>query len=76
MRVDPTDPDTFEPEVRSGRSAGAADEVPEADAAEQRREVRRGRDEPLTHIDPDTASEGDAADQARTVDLGDEEDYR
>ncbi|MFE3603616.1 hypothetical protein ACFXP3_32470 [Streptomyces sp. NPDC059096] len=76
MRVDPTDPETFDAEAGNGRSAGAADEVPEADAAEQRTEVGGGRDEPLTHIDPDTASEGDAADQARAVDLGDEEDYR
>ncbi|MEW1723372.1 hypothetical protein [Streptomyces sp. NPDC093109] len=72
MSVDPTDPDTFE---TNGEDGELDDEVPEADAAEQQREVRHRGDEPLTHIDPDTASEGDAAEQARAVD-GDEDDYR
>jgi hypothetical protein len=66
MAVDPTDPDTFRPD---GRDTELGEEVPEADAAEQRTEVRPSGDEPLTHIDPDTASEGDATEQARTVEL-------
>ncbi|MFF8956721.1 hypothetical protein [Streptomyces sp. NPDC014894] len=90
MAVDPTDPKAFdEQDERRGGSADEADDadtarreaeplgdgVPEADAVEQRTEVRPEGDEPLTHIDPDTASEADAVEQARVVGL-DEDDYR
>nr|WSZ98345.1 hypothetical protein OH820_24070 [Streptomyces sp. NBC_00857] len=73
MPVDPTDPETFE---TNGEDAELAEEVPEADAAEQLADVRRHGDEPLTQIDPATASEGDAAEQARAVEPDEDEDYR
>ncbi|MFJ2114995.1 MULTISPECIES: hypothetical protein [unclassified Streptomyces] len=78
MAVDPTDPDTFETDTfeTADETTERSAEIPEADAAEQKREARRRDDEPLPRIDPDRASEGDAFDQARTVDLGDEDDYR
>ncbi|WP_066947298.1 hypothetical protein [Streptomyces lushanensis] len=78
MPVDPTDPDTFETEGSGEQGALELDEeTPEADAAEQHTEVRHHGDEPLTHVDPATVSEGDAAEQARAVDLDEDEDgYR
>ncbi|MGW6461695.1 hypothetical protein ACWF94_38155 [Streptomyces sp. NPDC055078] len=89
MAVDPSDPDTFDQLDRFGESAadGAGgderaeraehldEEVPEADAAEQHTEVSQRRDDPLIHIDPDTANEADAVEQARVVTI-DEDDYR
>ncbi|NBM16820.1 hypothetical protein [Streptomyces sp. GC420] len=77
MSIDPTDPETFENE-------GAAideelverdEETPDADAAEQHAEWRRGQDDPLSGIDPASANAADAAEQARVVEL-DEDDYR
>ncbi|MER6911544.1 hypothetical protein ABT354_07730 [Streptomyces sp. NPDC000594] len=57
-------------------AAGAPDEeVPEADAVEQRTEVTPQDDGPPAHIDSDTANEADALEQARIVGL-DEDDYR
>ncbi|MFD8969084.1 hypothetical protein ACFV0C_29560 [Streptomyces sp. NPDC059568] len=78
MPVDPTDPDTFETEETEERDNLELDaETPEADAAEQHAKVRHRGDEPLTHVDPATVSEGDAAEQARAVDLDEDEDgYR
>ncbi|RDG35828.1 hypothetical protein [Streptomyces corynorhini] len=78
MAVDPTDPDTFAPDDEDAENtdpSGHSAEVPEADAAEQRREVRQHGDDPLTHVDQDAASEGDVAEQARTAG-NDEDDYR
>ncbi|MEV7679660.1 hypothetical protein AB0O64_14020 [Streptomyces sp. NPDC088341] len=76
MPVDPTDPDTFETEDQD-EDVELGEETPEADAAEQHTEVRHHGDEPLTHVDPATVSEGDAAEQARAVDLDEDEDgYR
>ncbi|MYZ39813.1 MULTISPECIES: hypothetical protein [unclassified Streptomyces] len=81
MPVDPTDPDTFETDENHGTDERydleLDAETPEADAAEQHAEVRHRGDEPLTHVDPATVSEGDAAEQARAVDLDEDEDgYR
>jgi hypothetical protein len=74
MAVDPTDPETFEDEeVREVREFDV--EAPEVDAAEQQADVRPDRDDPLTGLDPDRASEADLAEQARIVAL-DEDDYR
>lgn len=73
MPVDPTDPETFE---TNGEDTELAAEVPEADAAEQLADVRQHGDEPLSRIDPATASEGDAAEQARAVEPDEEEDHR
>ncbi|AUG80675.1 hypothetical protein CFP65_6002 [Kitasatospora sp. MMS16-BH015] len=71
MPVDPTDPETFEDD-----ELDAVDpEAPEADAAEQHTDLAPTRDEPLSHVDPDTANEADRAEQARVVEL-DEDDYR
>ncbi|MFE0191733.1 MULTISPECIES: hypothetical protein [unclassified Streptomyces] len=72
MRVDPTDPDTFEDE----EAATEIDvEAPEADAAEQYTDLSPHRDEPLTGADPDAANEADRAEQARVVELN-EDEYR
>ncbi|EFG09105.1 Hypothetical protein SCLAV_4031 [Streptomyces clavuligerus] len=58
------------------REAGTLeDEVPEADAVEQRTEVTPEGDDRPAHIDADAANEADAVEQARTVGL-DEDDYR
>ncbi|MEU2115662.1 hypothetical protein ACFWV1_07590 [Streptomyces sp. NPDC058700] len=71
MTVDPTEPDTFtEEEVDV-----LEEEVPEADAAEQHTELQPREDEPLTHVERDSANEADASEQARVVTL-DEDDYR
>ncbi|MFE5835088.1 hypothetical protein ACFQ8W_33265 [Streptomyces sp. NPDC056508] len=71
MTVDPTEPDTFaEEEV-----VELDEEMPEADAAEQHTELRPRRDEPLTHVERESANEADASEQARVVEL-DEDDYR
>ncbi|MGV9312465.1 hypothetical protein ACWDR0_09735 [Streptomyces sp. NPDC003691] len=55
-------------------AAGPDDEVPEADAAEQRADVRPEHDDP-PRIDRDRANEADAVEQARVV-AQDEDDYR
>ncbi|MFJ8657684.1 hypothetical protein [Streptomyces sp. NPDC093795] len=71
MTVDPTEPDTFtEEEVEV-----LDEEIPEADAAEQHTELQQREDEPLTHVERDSANEADASEQARVVAL-DEDDYR
>ncbi|MER5741249.1 MULTISPECIES: hypothetical protein [unclassified Streptomyces] len=71
MTVDPSEPDTFPEE----EDTVLDEEVPEADAAEQHKELRPDEDEPLHDIDHDAADEGDASEQARVVTL-DEDDYR
>lgn len=84
MSVDPTEPETLDEildaEERQNteyREYAGADfgETPEADAAEQQRELLRLRDAPLAERGRDDADPADAAEQARVVDLGDEE-YR
>ncbi|MBX9423074.1 MULTISPECIES: hypothetical protein [Streptomyces] len=71
MTVDPTEPDTFtEEEVEV-----LDEEIPEADAAEQHTELRPSEDEPVTHVERDSANEADSSEQARVVAL-DEDDYR
>ncbi|NBE57009.1 hypothetical protein [Streptomyces boluensis] len=72
MPVDPSDPETFDPEEPE---ADLAQEAPEADAAEQHTDLRQERDDPSPHFDPSTANPADAAEQARVVGL-DEDDYR
>ncbi|MGA4851160.1 hypothetical protein ACOBQB_34770 [Streptomyces sp. G5(2025)] len=74
MSVDPTDPETFEPDEDA--SAAEADvEAPEADTAEQQADLAPRRDDSLKDADPNAANEADLAEQARVVDL-DEDDYR
>ncbi|WP_438485954.1 hypothetical protein [Streptomyces sp. S186] len=74
MRVDPTDPDTFE-EAAETSDAGPFDvEAPEADAAEQHADLAPRRDETVTGGD-DSANEADRAEQARVVELN-EDEYR
>ncbi|MET9546139.1 hypothetical protein ABZY36_12620 [Streptomyces sp. NPDC006627] len=74
MSVDPTDPETFEPE--DDASTAEADlETPEADAAEQQADLAPSRDDSLKDADPNAADVADLAEQARVVDL-DEDDYR
>ncbi|MEV5881680.1 hypothetical protein AB0L74_02945 [Streptomyces sp. NPDC052020] len=74
MAVDPTDPETFEDEeAREDREFGV--EAPEVDAAEQQADIAPDRDDPLTGVDPDRASEADLMEQTRIVTL-DEDDYR
>lgn len=74
MTVDPTEPtqpDTFaEEEV-----VVLDEEIPEADAAEQRKELQQREDEPHTHLERDSANEADSSEQARVV-AQDEDDYR
>ncbi|MFI6942197.1 hypothetical protein ACIBI4_23235 [Streptomyces sp. NPDC050418] len=69
MTVDPTEPDTFEQDLALDPDA------PEADAAEQRTELRQHQDDSAEGFDPAAANAADVAEQARVVDL-DEEDYR
>lgn len=71
MTVDPSDPESFE----GVQPDGPGQETPEADAAEQRAELRPEGDEPLTEVDRNGADEADAAEQARVV-THDEDDYR
>ncbi|HSX95925.1 MAG TPA: hypothetical protein VLG91_00745 [Streptomyces sp.] len=72
MAVDPTDPDTF---IEEDTTEFDDVEAPEADAAEQQKDVAQHRDDPLTDADPGAANEADLAEQARVVSL-DEDDYR
>ncbi|MGA6154595.1 hypothetical protein ACPEIC_14750 [Stenotrophomonas sp. NPDC087984] len=72
MSIDPTDPDTFED---SDETAVYDVEAPEADAAEQHREVIARRDEPPRADELVEANEADRAEQARVVEVN-EEDYR
>ncbi|MFG3408155.1 hypothetical protein [Streptomyces sp. NPDC048142] len=71
MTVDPSDPDTFE----DTEPEEAGPEAPEADAAEQRADIRPESDEQVESIDPATANEADVAEQRRVIPL-DEDDYR
>ncbi|MFE7059149.1 hypothetical protein ACFVAO_28470 [Streptomyces californicus] len=71
MTVDPSDPDTFE----GVEQDGPGPEAPEADAAEQRADVRPQDDEGAGDVDPATANEADMAEQRRVIPL-DEDDYR
>ncbi len=71
MTVDPSDPDTFE----SAEPDGPGPEAPEADAAEQRADVRPEYDERAENVDPAAANEADVAEQRRVIPL-DEDDYR
>ncbi|MFC5802449.1 hypothetical protein [Streptomyces formicae] len=83
MAVDPTDPETFTEDDQG--QATAADEldelndldeeVPQADAAEQHKELQQEKDERPTGIETGDANEADATEQARVVTL-DEDDYR
>ncbi|MGW2228727.1 hypothetical protein [Streptomyces formicae] len=75
MTVDPSDPDTFEPESAATETAGADVEAPEADSVEQHTDLTPERDDSLRDADPDAANEADLAEQARVVSL-DEDDYR
>ncbi|MYT76943.1 hypothetical protein YW3DRAFT_00239 [Streptomyces sp. MnatMP-M77] len=71
MTVDPSDPDTFE----MAEPEDAGPEAPEADAAEQRTDVRPEEDESGGSLDPGAANEADVAEQRRVIPL-DEDDYR
>ncbi|KUL41760.1 hypothetical protein ADL22_14350 [Streptomyces sp. NRRL F-4489] len=74
MRVDPTDPDTFE-DAAGGPAVAQLDvEAPEADAAEQYADLAPRRDEAVTGGDY-SANEADRAEQARVVELN-EDEYR
>jgi hypothetical protein len=74
MAVDPTDPETFVDDNAEEPQEYDV-EAPEVDAAEQHTDVTPDRDDPLTDVDPDRASEADLIEQARVVSL-DEDDYR
>ncbi|MDT3396194.1 hypothetical protein RKE29_06010 [Streptomyces sp. B1866] len=80
MSVDQSDPEMFDsPEseefAESGDHGEFGAETPEADAAEQRHDLRPYRDEPLTSDKAEAVNEADRAEQARVVEL-DEDDYR
>lgn len=71
MTVDPSDPETFE----NAEQDAPGPEAPEADAAEQRTDIRPEDDERAESVDPAAANEADVAEQSRVVPL-DEDDYR
>ncbi|MFK0238642.1 hypothetical protein [Streptomyces vinaceus] len=71
MAVDPAEPDTFTEHLKEAPDPDA----PEADAAEQRTELRPQDDDPQTALAGSDAAEGDACEQARVV-AWDEDDYR
>lgn len=71
MTVDPAEPDTFQGQLQEALDA----ETPEADAAEQHKELQPSEDDPLTALEESEAADGDAFEQARVVPL-DEDDYR
>ncbi|MEU9186392.1 hypothetical protein AB0D14_17950 [Streptomyces sp. NPDC048484] len=74
MTVDPTDPEALEDtDDTDGNEIDM--EAPEADIAEQHQDLAPHRDDPLTGVDPDSASEADLVEQARVVEL-DEDDHR
>ncbi|WP_340558216.1 hypothetical protein [Streptomyces sp. GSL17-111] len=77
--ADPIEPETFEDTVNDDDIRPTTDEpgteTPEADAAEQRTEVREPQDGPSAAPIPDDVNPADAAEQARVVEL-DEDDYR
>jgi hypothetical protein len=86
MPQEPTDPETLDEYLddeqddeqdarRAGGRAGDLGETSEADAAEQRLELLRLRDTPLTGRATDAANPADAVEQSQVVDPGDEE-YR
>ncbi|MEV7786095.1 hypothetical protein AB0O72_11915 [Streptomyces sp. NPDC088106] len=75
MAVDPSDPETFTDDEAASEDREYDVEAPPADAAEQQAEVNPDRDDPLTDVEPDRASEADLVEQARVVAL-DEDDYR
>lgn len=75
MAVDPTDPETFVEDEDALEGEEFDVEAPEVDAAEQNMEVKPDRDDPMTGVEPDRASEADLMEQARIVSL-DEDDYR
>ncbi|WP_371654563.1 MULTISPECIES: hypothetical protein [unclassified Streptomyces] len=72
MPVDPSDPEVFEEE---DDAVELAEETPEADAAEQRTDVRQEHDDTFADADTDAANVADVAEQARVVTI-DEDDYR
>ncbi|MGW2279891.1 hypothetical protein [Streptomyces sp. NPDC001770] len=71
MTVDPSDPETFENEQPDPPGL----EAPDADAAEQRTEVRQEDDDPLTEAGDEEADAADVAEQTKVV-VEDEDDYR
>ncbi|ARF75074.1 hypothetical protein ACIOD0_32685 [Kitasatospora albolonga] len=71
MTVDPSDPDTFE----NAEPDTPGPEAPEADAVEQRTDIRPEDDEEVGNLDLATANEADVAEQRRVIPL-DEDDYR
>ncbi|MER7856886.1 MULTISPECIES: hypothetical protein [unclassified Streptomyces] len=71
MTVDPSDPDTF----TDSEPATSGPETPEADAVEQRTDVRPEDDEQPEAADLAAADEADVAEQRRVIPL-DEDDYR
>ena len=75
MPVDPRDPETFEDVYEDEPEDSSGVEIPDADAAEQHRDLLQHRDSPMTDRGPDEANPADAAEQARVVEENDEE-YR
>ncbi|MEV6117857.1 hypothetical protein AB0L59_36695 [Streptomyces sp. NPDC052109] len=74
MAYDPTEPDMIE-DLETDAAPEIDVEANEVDAAEQHADLAPDRDDPLTGMDADRASEGDLVEQARVVSL-DEDDYR
>ncbi|WP_425443792.1 hypothetical protein [Streptomyces aidingensis] len=71
--MDPTEPEIIDELLEEEREAGP--ETPEADAAEQRAELRPREDEPLP-AGGGEANPADLAEQARVVAEDEDDDYR
>ncbi|MCP9206243.1 hypothetical protein [Streptomyces cucumeris] len=74
MSIDPSDPETFE-NLGNDDSTESDVEAPEADAADQHRDLVPHRDDQPPSDELVEANEADRAEQARVVEVN-EEDYR
>jgi hypothetical protein len=72
VSIDPSDPATFAEDAAEDTEA-LDQEVPEADAAEQRAVLASDQDDPLSGIDVGAVDPADAVDQARVAGFDEDE---